>query len=249
MGPRARAPADGGAPPRGRRGAAHGGSGARARHHHADPLRLLRRQLAAAAGRGVDADEAAGVLSRPRVHELPPAGCAARADRPAGPPVARPGPRDRGDRARDARRRPALPAPGRGLLGPLGDPRRRRHARAGRTLRRERLPAAGQPRVPLRSGDLAGRPRHPHERRAAPERLPAVRGGLRRAAVHRDAVAGLRRRRPAPGGRGVPSPRAPLRGTEPGQGPSRPASRARTAPGPAPPFRARPSSFLRETEQ
>ena len=107
--------------------------------------------------------------------------------------------------------------------------------RTGRTVRRERLPAAGQPRVPLRSGDPAGRSRHPHERRAAPERLPAVRGGLRRAALHRNAVAGLRRRRPAPRGRGVPPPRAPLRRSAAGRGRSRQADRPRIAPGPAPP--------------
>ena len=52
---------------------------------------------------------------------------------------------------------------------PLGDPRRRRHADVGRTLRRRRLPAASQSRVSLRSGDTAGRPGDPHERRAAPE--------------------------------------------------------------------------------
>ena len=82
----------------------------------------------------------------------------------------------------------------------------------------ENASCGGSTRVPLRSGNIVGRPVDPHERRAAPERLPAVRVGLRGALFHRDAVAGLRRRRSAPGGRGVSSPRPSLRGTEPRQG-------------------------------
>ena len=48
--------------------------------------------------------------------------------------------------------------------------------------------------APLHQRAARARPRHPHQRRAAPEQLPAVAVGLRGAALCGHAVAGFRRR-------------------------------------------------------
>eukprot|EP00191_Tetraselmis_sp_GSL018_P012272 CAMPEP_0177620570 /NCGR_PEP_ID=MMETSP0419_2-20121207/27001_1 /TAXON_ID=582737 /ORGANISM="Tetraselmis sp., Strain GSL018" /LENGTH=224 /DNA_ID=CAMNT_0019120187 /DNA_START=737 /DNA_END=1411 /DNA_ORIENTATION=+ len=63
-------------------------------------------------------------------------------------------------------------------------------ARGGDRPRDRRGAAAREP------APVGPRPADPHERRAAPQQLPAVGGGVLRAALHRDAVAGLRGGRP-----------------------------------------------------
>ena len=52
---------------------------------------------------------------------------------------------------------------------------------------------------------------HPHRRRAASERLPALGVRLRRALLHRSSLAGLQPRRPRARGAGVPLQRAAVR--------------------------------------
>ncbi len=176
--------------PRGRRRSdpARGRGGARAGRRCADAVCVLQRQLASAEDRSLCADGAAAILSRQR-------------GRGAGP-QRRSSHRDRTPRSHSRRHRPCHHPRGSGyrrrrcaasahrdrLLGPRRHPQRRnargRHCRshpreARRTHHRREKPSRR-------------RPHHPHQRRKAVVGLSALGRRLRRAALHRTDVAGIR---------------------------------------------------------
>ena len=115
----------------------------------------------------------------------------------------------------------------------LQRPRRadRRLQDARRVARRRRSPGRAHRRAdharvargpPLHGGRARSRPHHPHERRAAPERVPALAERRQRALLHRRLLAGLPRARPAaraahlPAARAAPRPLGPASHLGPG---------------------------------
>ena len=181
-----------------------------ARHRRPDAVRVLGRELEAAARGSQHADDAAEALHQARAehaaaeqHPLP-------GDRPSG-----------GARAR---------RPGRARVRHPADRREHRHAVQHRAeLRRprgnRRRRAAGDRRrgcrpttstSAVRRASLHGRtarPRsaHSHERRDARQQLPALADRLLRDLGHRNALAGFPPPRSARGGRRLPEARSPLR--------------------------------------
>src|SRR6267378_7321094 len=172
--------------PRGRGGRAPSRAHrARLRHHRALALRLLVRQLDPAGRRGLDLDAPVRAPSADRDGRARGAGRQAHRHRAAGPAASLAHHRDRCRRAGTGGRDTPRAADRRGLLRSRRDSFRR---------------AAARRRSP-----------HPHRRRAAVVRFPAVGVRLRRAVVHRTDVAGLRgatigRRHPR-----VPLTRPPVR--------------------------------------
>ena len=90
-----------------------------------------------------------------------------------------------------------------------GAPCRARSRRGAPSRRGHQRADARAVLLPRRSA--AGRSVHPHRRRAAHQQFPALAGRLRRALLHRYAVARRRRRRARRRARRFRAPRAPLR--------------------------------------